>query len=227
MSEFAFWLQRIYNPPPFMRIYDVSVGITPDMPVWPGDPPVRLNRVRSMEDGAEANVTHFEAGVHVGTHIDAPLHFIKGGRSVDAVPLKSLIGRVYVVDLRRAQVLNAATLETAKIPPRTRRLLFKTRNSDYWTKGERKFQRDFVAVDSSGAEWLVRKGVRLVGVDYLSIAPFGDAAPTHRILLQAGVVVVEGLSLAGVSQGRYSIYCLPLKLVGSDGAPARVILVGV
>jgi arylformamidase len=105
--------------------------------------------------------------------------------------------------------------------------LFKTRNSEYWTKGERKFRRDFVAVDSSGAEWLVRKGVRLVGVDYLSVAPFGDGGPTHRILLEAGVVIVEGLNLAAVIQGRYTIYCLPLKLIGSDGAPARVILVGV
>jgi arylformamidase len=105
--------------------------------------------------------------------------------------------------------------------------LFKTRNSEYWTKGERKFRRDFVAVDSSGAEWLVRKGVRLVGVDYLSVAPFEDGGPTHRILLEAGVVIVEGLNLAAVARGRYSIYCLPLKLIGSDGAPARVILVGV
>ncbi len=210
-----------------MRIYDISVGISPEIPVWPGDAPVRLERVQSMDAGAHANVSRFEAGVHVGTHIDAPLHFIAGGRSVEAIPLKTMIGRAYVVELKRAEVLNASTLDGARIPPRTRRLLFKTRNSDYWTKGERKFRRDFVAVDSSGAEWLVRKGVRLVGVDYLSVAPFGDGGPTHRILLEAGVVIVEGLNLAGVIQGRYTIYCLPLKLMGSDGAPARVILVGV
>ncbi len=210
-----------------MRIYDVSVGISPEIPVWPGDPPVRLERTQSMDAGAHANVSRFEAGVHVGTHIDAPLHFIRGGRSIEAIPLKSLIGRAYVVELKRAEVLDASTLEGAGIPPRTRRLLFKTRNSEFWTKGERKFRRDFVAVDPSGAQWMVRKGVRLVGVDYLSVAPFGDGAPTHRILLEAGVVIVEGLNLTGVAQGRYSIYCLPLKLIGSDGAPARVILVGV
>jgi arylformamidase len=210
-----------------MRIHDVSVGVSPELPVWPGDAPVRLERVQSMDAGAHANVSRFEAGVHVGTHIDAPLHFIAGGRSVEAIPLKTMIGRAYVVELKRAEVLNASTLDGAGIPPRTRRLLFKTRNSDYWTKGERKFRRDFVAVDSSGAEWLVRKGVRLVGVDYLSVAPFGDGGPTHRILLEAGVVIVEGLNLAAVIQGRYTIYCLPLKLIGSDGAPARVILVGV
>ena len=210
-----------------MRIYDISVGISPEIPVWPGDAPVRLERVQSMDAGAHANVSRFEAGVHVGTHIDAPLHFIPGGRSVEAIPLKTMIGRAYVIELKRAEVLDASTLEGAGIPPRTRRLLFKTRNSEYWTKGEPKFRRDFVAVDSSGAEWLVRKGVRLVGVDYLSVAPFGNGAPTHRILLEAGVVIVEGLNLAAVARGRYTIYCLPLKLIGSDGAPARVILVGV
>jgi arylformamidase len=143
------------------------------------------------------------------------------------IPLKSLLGRAYVVDLRKADVLDAQALESARIPPRTRRLLFKTRNSDHWENEERKFQRDFVAVDASGAEWLVKKGVKLVGVDYLSVAPFNDGVATHRILLEAGVVVVEGLNLARVSKGRYTLYCLPVKLMGSDGAPARAVLVGV
>ena len=97
----------------------------------------------------------------------------------------------------------------------------------YWAKGETKFQRDFVAVDASGAEWLVKKGVKLVGVDYLSVAPFDDGVATHQILLKAGVVVVEGLNLSRVSKGRYTLYCLPMKLMGSDGAPARAVLVGV
>ncbi|MCH8094661.1 MAG: cyclase family protein [Chloroflexi bacterium] len=210
-----------------MRVYDISVGVSPDIPVWPGDPPVILELIKSIKGGDVANVSQLQAGVHVGTHIDAPLHFVEGGRSVDAIPLKSLMGRAYVVDLRKADMLDAATLESARIPPRTRRLLFKTRNSDYWAKGERKFRRDFVAVDASGAEWLVRKGVRLVGVDYLSVAPFKEGDETHRILLEAEVVIVEGLNLARVSKGRYTLYCLPVKLMGSDGAPARAILVGV
>jgi len=210
-----------------MRIYDISVGVSPEIPVWPGDPPVVLERVMSMENGDEANISRIQSGVHVGTHIDAPIHFVEGGATVDAIPLKSLLGRAYVVDLRKADVLDAAALESARIPPRTRRLLFKTRNSELWTSGESSFQRDFVAVDASGAEWLVRKGVKLVGVDYLSVAPFNDGGPTHRILLEAGVVVVEGLNLARVSKGRYTLYCLPVKLMGSDGAPARAVLVGV
>jgi len=208
-------------------MYDISVGVSPEIPVWPGDPPVVLERLKSIENGDEANVSHIQSSVHVGTHIDAPIHFVEGGATVDAIPLKSLLGRAYVVDLRKADVLDAATLEAARIPPRTRRLLFKTRNSELWTSGERSFQRNFVAVDASGAEWLVKKGVKLVGVDYLSVAPFNDGVPTHRILLEAGVVVVEGLDLARVSKGRYTLYCLPVKLMGSDGAPARAVLVGV
>ncbi len=208
-------------------MYDISVGVSPEIPVWPGDPPVVLERVKSIANGDEANISRIQSGVHVGTHIDAPIHFVEGGATVDAIPLKSLLGRAYVVDLRKADVLDAAALESARIPPRTRRLLFKTRNSELWTSGESRFQRDFVAVDASGAEWLVKKGVKLVGVDYLSVAPFNDGVPTHRILLEAGVVVVEGLDLARVSKGRYTLYCLPVKLMGSDGAPARAVLVGV
>lgn len=208
-------------------MYDISVGVDSDIPVWPGDPPVKLELVQSIKEGADANVSQLQAGVHVGTHIDAPRHFVDGGSGVDSIPLKSLIGRAYVVDLRKAAVLDWDTLESARIPPRTRRLLFRTKNSSYWAKGETKFQRDFVAVEPSGAEWLVKKGVKLVGVDYLSVAPFKDGAATHRILLEAGVVVVEGLNLSRISKGRYTLYCLPVKLLGSDGAPARAVLVGV
>jgi arylformamidase len=188
---------------------------------------VTLERVKKIADGANANVSHLACGVHTGTHVDAPLHFIDGAPGIDSLSLKVLTGRAYVIDLRNAQVLDAATLEASEIPPRTRRILFKTRNSALWARQEKEFQTDFVAVEASGAEWLVRKGVQLVGVDYLSVAPYGNSRPTHRILLEAGVAVVEGLDLSQVSQGRYALYCLPLKLVGSDGAPARVILVGV
>lgn len=210
-----------------MRIYDISVGVSSELPVWPGDQPIVLDRVESIEQGADANVSRLEAGVHIGTHVDAPLHFLQDGHGVDGIPLKSLIGRAYVVDLRKATTINAEALEGARIPPRTRRLLFKTSNSDFWAKGVSRFQKDFVAVEPSGAEWLVRKGVRLVGVDYLSVAPFNDGIRTHKILLEAGIVVLEGINLHKVSKGRYTMYCLPIKLLGSDGAPARAILVGV
>lgn len=210
-----------------MRVYDISVNITPEMLVWPGDPPVTLHRVKSISQGANSNISRLECNVHIGTHVDAPVHFIDGAASVESLSLRVLTGRVYVVHLPQATVIDEAMLEGAGIPPRTRRVLFRTSNSRYWALGESDFQKDFVAIDASGAAWLARKKVQLVGVDYLSVAPFGDTREPHRILLEKGVVIVEGLDLSEVSQGRYTLYCLPLKLVGSDGAPARAILVGV
>jgi arylformamidase len=209
-----------------MRIYDVSVGISPQMPVWPGDPAVQLERVEAIASGDNANVSRLACGVHTGTHVDAPLHFIDGAAPIESLSLKLLTGRAYVVNLPSARVIDEGTLEAAGLPPRTRRVLFRTRNSELWAK-ERAFQPNFVAVDASGARWLVKKGVQLIGVDYLSVAPYGQSRETHRILLEAGAVVIEGLDLSRVTQGRYSLYCLPLKLMGSDGSPARVILVGV
>lgn len=210
-----------------MRIYDISVSISAEMPVWPGDPPVKLERTESIAEGANANVSKLTCGVHVGTHVDAPLHFIEGGKSIQDLSLKRLNGRAYVVHLPKARVLDAPTLEKAGIPPRTRRILFKTKNSTFWTRELNSFQTDYVAIDPSGAEWLVQKNVHLVGVDYLSVAPYGESVETHRLLLENEIVIVEGLDLSKVKQGRYTLHCLPLKLLGSDGAPARAILVGV
>jgi arylformamidase len=210
-----------------MHVYDISVGIHPDMPVWPGDPPLELSRVSAISAGGNANVSRLSCSVHTGTHMDAPLHFVDGAASIESIPLKVLIGRAYVVHLPKTAVIDAACLEAAEIPPRTKRVLFRTRNSALWARGETKFQTDFVAIDLSGAEWLVRKGAQLVGVDYLSVAPYKRSKGVHETLLKAGVAVVEGLDLSKVSQGRYTLYCLPLKLVGSDGAPARAVLVGV
>jgi arylformamidase len=194
------------------------------MPVWPGDPAVRLDRVASIAQGAHANVSSLSCGVHVGTHVDAPVHFLEGAPSVEAMPLDALIGRAFVADLRRATRIDAEALDKARIPPRVQRILFRTRNSEFWRRGEKTFQTGFVAVDASGAEWLVRRKVRLVGVDYLSVAPYKDSRPTHQILLGAGVVILEGVDLSRVPSGAYQLYCLPMKLVGSDGAPARAVL---
>jgi arylformamidase len=123
--------------------------------------------------------------------------------------------------------ITAAILQKANIPPRTRRIIFKTRNSDYWTKKVTGFQTNFVGISEDGARYLVQRGVKLVGIDYLSVAPFSNGDPTHLVLLESGVVLLEGLDLSKVSQGHYTLYCLPLKLAGADGAPARAIMVGV
>lgn len=209
-----------------MPIYDITVPIHPLMPVWPGDPQVVLEQVASIDAGAHANVSHLKAGVHVGTHVDAPHHFLNDRRTVETLPLEVLTGPALVVQLPdEREVVTAADLEAAAIPAGSERLLLKTRNSAFWRISPNDFRLDFVGVSAEGAEWLVEHGVRLVGVDYLSVAPYKQSGPTHEILLRAGVVIVEGLDLSTVAPGRYNLYCLPLKLVGSDGAPARAILV--
>jgi arylformamidase len=212
-----------------MRIYDISLTISPDLPVWPGDPAISLVRVQKMEEGANANVTQMNIGAHVGTHVDAPYHFLGGDSpTVDRLSLSLLTGRAYVLHLSdEVDVITNEVLVKANIPSRTRRLLFKTRNSNFWAKNDTNFQTGFVALSADAAQFIVDKGIRLVGIDYLSIAPYNQGRPTHRILLEAGVVILEGLNLTEVSPGRYTLYCLPLKVAGSDGAPARAILIGV
>jgi arylformamidase len=209
-----------------MKIYDVSLPISEDLPVWPGDPPIELRRQASISAGSDANVSRLACGVHMGTHVDAPLHFIDGAESVDHFNLNTLIGRVHVIDLRGETTITATKLETIGITRRARRLIFKTDNSQLWHDGRSDFFEDYVALQPDAAEWLVERGIQLVGIDYLSIAPFHDGVPTHRILLNAGIVIIEGLNLWAIPSGRYTLYCLPLKLVGSDGAPARVVLIG-
>jgi len=179
-----------------------------------------------MDEGAHANVSRLNAGVHVGTHVDAPHHFLNDGRTIEQLPLDVLTGPCYVTQMPDGiEAINAEALEGMSLPSGTTRILFGTSNSKLWSRGETEFQEDFVAVTEDGAEWLVGRGIQLVGVDYLSVAPFRDSVPTHRILLQAGIVVIEGLNLSAVPRGFYELYCLPLKLLDSDGAPARAILI--
>ena len=209
-----------------MKIYDISLTISPDLPVWPGDPLITLELVESMDAGAHANVSHLSTGVHIGTHVDAPHHFLNDKRTIEQLPLEILTGPCYVTQLPDGvESITAETLDGMSLPGNTTRILFGTSNSRFWSRGEREFREDFVAVMEDGARWLVDHGIRLVGVDYLSVAPFGDSVPTHTILLQAGVVVVEGLDLSAVPRGFYDLYCLPLKLLGAEGAPARAVLI--
>jgi arylformamidase len=212
-----------------MQTYDISLTISPHLAVWPGDPNIVLERIAKIEEGANSNVSRMEMGVHTGTHVDAPYHFLGDHTmTVEQLPLRLLTGRAYVLCLPpEVDEITAEVLQRSEIPPRTRRLLFKTRNSSYWKDEKAAFQTDFVGISADGAQYLVEHGIKLVGIDYLSIAPYKRSRPTHEILLKAGVVVVEGLNLSEVTQGRYTLYCLPLKLAGSDGAPARAILVGV
>ena len=191
-----------------MQIIDVSVPVRPGMITYPGDPEVRLERVSSIGDGDVVNLSRLDLGVHSGTHVDAPLHFLDGGRGVETLPLDVLVGPCVVVD----------GLDPAAVPAGAERVLFKTSNSRLWERAE--FSEDFVALDAEAARALVAAGVRLVGIDYLSI---GDEE-AHRVLLGAGVVAVEGLDLREVEPGEYRLVCAPLKLEGAEGAPARVLL---
>lgn len=209
-----------------MTIYDISLTISPDLPIWPGDPGLELEKFESMDKGAHANVTRISTSVHVGTHVDAPHHFINDGRTVEALSLEVLTGSCYVMQLPDGiDAITSEVLERSEITPDMKRILFGTSNSHLWAKGEKEFQTDFVAITEDGADWLVERGVQLVGVDYLSVAPYGDSVATHKVLLEAGVVIVEGLNLSKVMRGFYDLYCLPLKIAGSDGAPARAILI--
>jgi arylformamidase len=210
-----------------MAIYDISLTISPSLPVWPGEPPVKLTQTASMDSGAAYNGTHIDLSAHTGTHIDAPHHFLNDNRTVESLPLDVLTGPCYVVQLPDdIDEIDAPTLERLPLPTGVARILFGTRNSKLWAQGETRFQEDFVSISADGADWLVSHGIKLVGIDYLSVAPYGDPVPTHQILLKAGVIALEGLDLSQVPRGFYDLYCLPLKLAGSDGAPARAILVG-
>jgi arylformamidase len=210
-----------------MRTYDITLTITPQSIVWPGDSPVVVKHTSSIASGDNSNVSEITMSCHTGTHVDAPHHFLNNGITVDDLSLDLLVGRAYVLHLPDVSLITASILMQADIPPRTRRLLFKTRNSNLWANGNKEFQTDFVGLSVDAAELLVDRNVKLVGIDYLSIAPYKMGTPVHTILLNAGVVVIEGLDLSQVSQGRYNLHCLPLKLGGADGAPTRAILVGV
>jgi arylformamidase len=180
-----------------------------------------------MDAGAHDNVSRLGCSVHTGTHVDAPHHFLNDHRTVEHLSLDLLIGQARVVQIPEdVGLINADILEKSQIPPRTERLLLKTRNSLLWRGGEREFKKDFVGVSADGAEWLVLFGVKLVGIDYLSIAPYKQSAATHQTLLKPGIIILEGLDLSAVPPGTYELFCLPLKLTGSDGAPARVVLIG-
>ena len=200
-----------------MEILDVSVPIRPGMVTYPGDPEVRTEYAASIAGGDAANLTRLDFGVHSGTHVDAPVHFIEGGAGADSLALEAFVGPCVVVDATDADG-EIGTAALAGIRDGVERVLFKTRNSELWARDT--FDENFIRLGVDAARRLVERGVRLVGVDYLSI---GDPE-THRTLLSTGVAAVEGLDLRGVEPGEYRLVCAPLKLVGSDGAPARALL---
>ena len=199
---------------------DISVPLVAGMPVFPGDPAFSLELAASIGAGSLANVSRLDMGAHTGTHFDAPAHFIAGAATSEAMPTEVGIGPAWVVDARHlTRTITATDLAHLEIPTAERRLLFRTRNSDLWAIGG--FSDAFIGLDESAAAHLVERGATLVGADYLSIAPYGDPGPTHQTLLGGGAWILEGLDLRSVEPGPVDLLALALRLVGSDGAPAR------
>lgn len=210
-----------------MPIYDVTVPVSNELPTWPSDPAVEISDWRSLSAGDVANVSMLNLGAHTGTHVDAPAHFIEGAAKVESLPLDSLIGAADVIEVPQdARVIDEEFVKE-HFAPGTERIIFKTRNSAFWSEAAPHFHDDFTYLDLPAAKWLVEQGIKLVGIDYLSIEKYAsEKHETHLALLSRGVVILEGLNLTGIAPGKYELICLPLRLRSNkgDGAPARVVL---
>jgi arylformamidase len=205
-----------------MKLIDVSVPLDANLPTYPGNTPYRLEAVKRIARGDSSNVSTLHLSAHSGTHVDAPRHFFDGAPGADALPLEMLVGRARVIEITSRKGIGADELADAHLSEDVR-VLIKTSNSRLW--GSAEFHTDYTGVTESGATYLLEHGIKVVGIDYLSVEEFRKpGAPAHHVLLGAGIIVIEGLNLRDVDPGVYEMFCLPLALVGSDGAPARVVL---
>jgi len=210
-----------------MRIYDVSVRLSETTPTYPGDPGIEIRSWKSLAGGDSANVSLLHMGAHSGTHVDAPAHFIEGGGRVESLALEALIGEAQVVAVPENITTIDAGFTAAHCQPGRERILFKTRNSNFWAGEDPVFHADFTHIGLSAAEYLVSQGTKLVGIDYLSIEQFKSKMhETHLALLSKGIVILEGLDLREVGAGIYELICLPLRIAGGsgDGSPVRAVL---
>lgn len=205
--------------------YDISVPVVNDGLVYPGNPSISITPQQEVSKGASANVSTLSFGSHTGTHVDAPKHFFDDGLGVDALPLDVLMGPCVLICVDDdVMSVGEEQLKRHELKSHTR-ILIKTRNSSYIR--EREFHKDYTYLAPDGAAYLAKLGVKLVGVDYLSVEQFHSGHhKTHRTLLEKGIVIVEGLDLSGPPMGPYELRVLPLRLAGLDGAPARAVLVG-
>jgi arylformamidase len=205
-----------------MKLIDVSVPLDANLPTYPGNTPFTIEPIKRLARGDSSNVSTLHLSAHAGTHVDAPRHFFDQGIGVDALPLEMLCGRTRVIEVMSRKGITADDLAAAKLSEDVR-VLIKTHNSRLW--GTPQFHNDFIGVTDTGARYLVEHGIKVVGVDYLSVEIFKTpGAPAHHVLLGAGTIVIEGLNLIEVEPAVYGMICLPLRVVGSDGAPARVVL---
>lgn len=205
-----------------MKLIDVTVPLDSNVPTYPGNTPFQLEAIKRLARGDTSNVSTVHLSAHAGTHVDAPRHFFDDGTGVEGLALEVLCGRARVIELTTRKGITAEDLGGFDLSEDVR-VLIKTHNSRLW--GSPDFHDDFIGLTETAAHFLVQHGVKLVGVDYLSVEEFRKAgAPAHRTLLSAGTIVIEGLNLRDVEPGSYELFCLPLSIVGADGAPARVVL---
>ncbi|MBZ0192428.1 MAG: cyclase family protein [Candidatus Kuenenia stuttgartiensis] len=205
-----------------MTFYDVTVPISNAMITWPSDPAVSITGTSLISRGDFCNLSELKIGSHCGTHIDAPSHFLENGRTIDQLALENLIGEATVFEFKHKENIDVSDIKQLRFD-NVKRVLFKTVNSSYWKFST--FKKDFVYLTKDAAQYLVDKGIRLVGVDYLSVEKFeSQLAETHHTLLRNDVIILEGLDLSNVERGRYELIALPLKIKDGDGSPARVVL---
>ena len=202
---------------------DISVPLRNGMVVWPGDAPFERSSTLEIANGNPCNLSQISTTAHVGTHMDAPRHYLPGAAGMETMPIAAAVGPARVIEIADPEVIRASELEPYRLA-KGERVLFKTRNSERCWKTDH-FQKKYIYIEPQTAHYLAERGVQTVGVDYLSVGGFESGGPeTHRILLQAGIWIIEGLVLQNVEPGEYELVCLPLKIIGGDGAPARAVL---
>ena len=206
-------------------ILDISIELSPQMVRWEGDPPMLIRQVLQLSKGDPYNLSEMKLSLHQGTHLDAPHHFLENGDFVENFPLDLLVGEAQVIVIPDSvSNISSAVLRQAGIQPGIRRLLFKTRNSQYWKNDPYTFHSDFVSLSLDGTDYLIERGIRLVGIDYLSISPADDFRPVHARLMEKKIAILETLDLSEVEGGPYTLVCLPLKVKAVEGAPVRAVL---
>jgi arylformamidase len=202
---------------------DISAPLRNGMVVWPGDAPFERTSTLEITKGDECNLSQISTTAHIGTHMDAPRHYLEGAAGIETMPIAASIGRARVIEIHDPETIRRSELEPHRLA-KGERVLFKTRNSAHCWQTDH-FQKKYIYIAPEAAHYLAECGVQTVGVDYLSVGGFESGGPeTHRILLQAGIWIIEGLILEHVEPGDYELVCLPLRIIGGDGAPARAVL---
>jgi arylformamidase len=207
-----------------MKIIDISLSLGTNIPIWPGSTGFNLTWSKQLAAGDSCNNSIIECDSHIGTHLDAPSHFINYGTTIDQLSLDTLIGPCTVVYFPDVGEITSFELSEAKIASNTTRLLVRTNNSEYWSARIPEFKENFTAFTPDAARWIVDQDIHLIGIDYLSVGSYKNGILIHKILLEAGILVLEGLNLKNVVPDEYELICLPLNVKGAEGAPARAVL---